>query len=279
MAANPNPARITAAMWWFGEQLLALEPGTLLAGIYANKPGYHNTRAANATTDYSVRDTVDQRGPSDKAAAIDWTFPEAQRGDYRRMAVYGWRLRAAYDARDPRLAGWREALGQVDVDATPEGLDFRYWRTRTPDDTHLWHWHFSECREVVTYYSNKGALLSVLRGQTYEQWRAGETDMLTPEQAAQLLELHTLATSGNRLGPAQTSGGGIPVAWWPRQYFELRAEFTLLRTALEGMAAGSPDAAAILAGVDERLATLRAEIRDAVADLGEGGAAAVRADA
>ena len=51
----------------------------------------------------------------------------------------------------------------------------------------------------------------------------------------------------------------------------------MLRTALEGMTAGSPDAAAILAGVDERLVSLRAEIRDAVADLGEGGAAAVRA--
>lgn len=42
---------------------------------------------------------------------------------------------------------------------------------------------------------------------------------------------------------------------------------------------GSADTAAILAGVDERLAKLAAEQRDAVADLGEGGAAQVRADA
>lgn len=42
---------------------------------------------------------------------------------------------------------------------------------------------------------------------------------------------------------------------------------------------GNVDTAAILAGVDERLAVLAAETRDAVADLGEGGAAQVRADA
>ncbi len=46
---------------------------------------------------------------------------------------------------------------------------------------------------------------------------------------------------------------------------------------------GSVDTAAILAGVDERLAALAAaqtvEVRDAVADLGEGGAAQVRLDA
>lgn len=54
--------------------------------------------------------------------------------------------------------------------------------------------------------------------------------------------------------------------------------FTTLATAITD-AGGSVDTAAILAGVDERLAVLAAEQRDAVADLGEGGAAQVRADA
>ncbi len=87
MASNPNPARITDAMWWLWEQLHALEPRDgALGGIYANKPGYHNTRNANKATNYSVRDAVDKRGPGDKAAAIDWTFRSAQRGDYRTFA-------------------------------------------------------------------------------------------------------------------------------------------------------------------------------------------------
>lgn len=59
----------------------------------------------------------------------------------------------------------------------------------------------------------------------------------------------------------------------------MRAELIALRTVIEHMGRGSVDTAEILAGVDERLAPLKAEIRDAIADLGEGGAAQVRADA
>ena len=62
-AANPNPARITDAQWWFVLQLVAREPGTLIGGIYANKQGYHNTRSANEASwpgDYSIRDVQDR---------------------------------------------------------------------------------------------------------------------------------------------------------------------------------------------------------------------------
>jgi len=62
-----------------------------------------------------------------------------------------------------------------------------------------------------------------------------------------------------------------------------RAEAAAVRAALEGMAGGDPDVAAILAGMDQRLATLRAgvedDVRDAVADQAEGGAQRVREDA
>jgi hypothetical protein len=74
-------------------------------------------------------------------------------------------------------------------------------------------------------------------------------------------------------------------AYFARQFAKRAAtESAALRTVIEGLAAvieragGSADTAAILAGVDERLARLAAEQRDAVADLGEGGAAQVRAD-
>jgi hypothetical protein len=69
----------------------------------------------------------------------------------------------------------------------------------------------------------------------------------------------------------------------------LESAVAALQTVVEQLAAalaaggGSVDTAAVLAGVDERLTALReqfeAETRDAVADLGEGGAAQVRADA
>lgn len=45
-----------------------------------------------------------------------------------------------------------------------------------------------------------------------------------------------------------------------------------------GGGGGNPDSAAIIAAMRGEAAMTRSEIRDAVADLGEGGAAAVRAD-
>lgn len=177
MALAVAGPRITPASAWFMNQLTAMERGTENSGIYANKPGYHGTRAENDARsgvgkDYSTRATLDRQGPADKAAAYDWTFTAAQGGDYRRMSWYGDSLEIAYAARDPRLYGWREALGQTDLDKAPEGLDFQGWYTRVPDSTHSWHWHFSEVRAFVESMDNKHAMLSVLRRETLAAYRA-----------------------------------------------------------------------------------------------------------
>jgi len=169
MAANPNPARITGASWWLMEQLLALQPGTKDGGIYANKPGYHNTRTGNASSDYSVRDAEDRGGPADKAAAYDWTFPDAQNGNFATIAKYSARLlTSGRDPNDNRLDGWREFFGQTDNDNEVEGWDFRRGRAASSDRSHLWHIHLSEDRDKVESMDNKRALLSVLRGETNE---------------------------------------------------------------------------------------------------------------
>lgn len=188
MVANPNPARITNAMWWLWEQLQALEPvDGALGGIYANKSGYHNTRAANDANwpgNYSVVDAVDRRGPSDKAAALDWTFRSAQRGDYSNISKYCKRLMASsLDMDDERLNGWREWYGQTDFDGEVEGWDSRYLRRVTSDSSHLWHIHFSESREHAESYDNKKALLSVLKAEPVAQWRQSKTAVPTIQEA------------------------------------------------------------------------------------------------
>jgi hypothetical protein len=170
-------SRVTAESARFMNALVALEPETEDSGIYGDKPGYHGTRAENIERDgengdYSVRAPLDKQGPADKGAAYDWTHHKAQRGDYSSMAKYGRRLRAAFDAKDPRLFGWREALGQTDLDAAPEGLDFQGWYTRVPDGTHSWHWHLSELRAFVASWDNKACMLSVLSGETLAAYLA-----------------------------------------------------------------------------------------------------------
>lgn len=178
MAPNPNPARIAAAGWWFMGELLAMERGTANGGVYANKSGYHNTRTNNNRQwpgNYSVVDDVDKRGPADKAAAYDWTFRNAQSGNYSTIMKYTKRLLAsAKDMDDPRLNGWREFYGQADSDRAVEGWDTRYGRAATSDSSHLWHIHFSETRGLVENYDNKRALLSVLRGETTAEWKEGD---------------------------------------------------------------------------------------------------------
>ncbi len=174
-AGNPDPARITDQMWWLWQQLQALEPSSKLGGIYANKPGYHNARGNLPYYDYSVcDDPPDQGGPGDKAAAIDWTFPDAQGGNYATISKYTKRLiNSGKDQNDPRLDGWRECYGNADSDTYVEGYDFRYQCDVTSDSSHLWHIHLSENRDQTKSQKNKEALLSVLKGETVAQWLGG----------------------------------------------------------------------------------------------------------
>ncbi|GIJ46529.1 hypothetical protein Val02_34150 [Virgisporangium aliadipatigenens] len=179
MASNPDPSRITAALWYFVESCLAMHPGTQYGGTFADKPGYHNTRNnlynQGRTNDYSVRLAADKAGPGDKCAAFDWTFPDAQSGRYGTIIQYGERVRSAYWARDPRLRGWREVLIQADWDESAEGYDFTSWSERTPDSSHLWHAHFSCLRQYLNDITVMNGMLSILWGESLETWNNGQS--------------------------------------------------------------------------------------------------------
>lgn len=167
-----KPSHTTDEMWWLWQQLQALEPDSALGGTYADKPGYHNQRNALPSYDYSVCDRPpDDGGPGDVCAAIDWTFYDAQRGDYSTISKYTKRLLAsAKDLDDPRLNGWREFYGNADDDSYVEGWDCRYYCAATSDSSHLWHIHISENRDQTRSMDNKVALLSVLKGESVADW-------------------------------------------------------------------------------------------------------------
>lgn len=190
-------AYVTNAYSYLKEALLSLEPGTQWGGDFANKPGYHNMRQNLPSSDYSVCDRPpDGGGPSDVAAAIDWTFPDAQRGDYSTIAKYTKRLfTSARDPNDPRLNGYREFYGQADDDSYVEGYDIRYQVDATSDSSHLWHIHISENRDQTTSYDNKDKLLSVLRGESLEDW-----DMPTADEVAKAVWNYNIASTGSYSG-------------------------------------------------------------------------------
>lgn len=193
---NPAPAVISAEMWRFRTYCLWLEPGSqdVDSGIYANKGGYHNKRNALPPSDYSVKLPADKEGPNDKASAFDWTFKTAQSGNYGRILLYMDRIEAAFNRRDPRLYGFREVLGQADPDSNAEGFDFVGWFRRTPDDSHLWHIHFSKLRKYINDRRSYDAMLSILSGQSLADWE--DEDMPTAEEIATAVWNTRIASPG-----------------------------------------------------------------------------------
>ncbi len=121
----------------------------------------------------------------------------------------------------------------------------------------------------------------------FGQWphdATGGDDDMTPEQAQQLAMVATyqppLAWRVDALAAGSDTVRGGPYKGEPMWVVQaLKA----IDRKLSAIGTGDPDTAAILAGIDAEMAELQAaleaEVRDAVADLGEGGAAQVRTDA
>lgn len=168
---NPDPSRITAAIWRLWTEFDAQFPKTQLGGIYADKPGYHSSRNENSPDDYSREFAADRKGPGDKAAALDLTFPSAQRGDFGEIIKFCKFLDAAAKARDPRLhvngtPVLREFIGTLDGERT-YAYDLQTRRSdHNRDDSHMWHIHLSVTRQFVTEWDILAGVLSVLIGDS-----------------------------------------------------------------------------------------------------------------
>lgn len=150
--------------------LHALEPHTQLGGILARKPGYHNSRDHLPNTDYSVREFLEDRyGPVNLGSAIDWTFPDAQAGNYATINKYSNRLMNAGKLFDPRTAVMREFFGNTDTDHTVEGWDFSKRVPTSSDSSHLWHIHISIHRKYINDGAAMKAILDILAGTVYRR--------------------------------------------------------------------------------------------------------------
>lgn len=184
MATNPNPTRISAEMWRFWEEFKKIEPTVKLGGVYANKYGYHNYRSALSSKDYSVQLPADKLGPSDKAAAIDLTFPDAQAGNFKTINKYSLRLlKSGYDMKDDRGNYLREFYGNTDTDRQVEGWDFQRLQEATSDDSHLWHIHLSFLRKYLNDRRAFDAVLSILKGESFATYKARLAAPVVPKPA------------------------------------------------------------------------------------------------
>lgn len=152
--------------------LRALEPKeSELGGILADKRGYHNTRdrllREGHTSDYSIQTDKDKKGPGSEGSAIDWTFRNAQAGNFSTINKYSKRLYAAGVNDDPRAKTYlREFFGNTDIDRTVEGWSYFHDAPATSaDNTHLWHIHLSIYRQYINDTAAMQAIIDICAGK------------------------------------------------------------------------------------------------------------------
>lgn len=209
---------------WLG--MKALVPTSQLGGILADKPGYHNMRRRLPSTDYSVTLPIDKLGPDNEGSAIDWTFPNAQAGNYSTIALYSKRLYDAGVTDDPRAYPMREFFGNIDLDSTVEGWSYYRNAAASSDTSHLWHIHISIHRKYINDTAAMNSILDILGGD----------DMAFTE--AQM-----------RGFPWQYVGGGIPAGYSALKVFyetwynarEAIAKLDLMAKAVNGLVAQDLD--------------------------------------
>ena len=210
-------------------------------------------------------------------AAFDVTLPREHMLTISRNAD-----RATRAGQLEELVEW---FGNVDGDERVDGWNNIENRVATSDSSHLWHFHGrirrSRLRDMATMRRVFAALTGGDDMQLKDPTGWDRQFMPNPEGVKEGPWLG--GTLGNQLQYIReaTAFSLILDQLTSVRVVALTTVIERLAGALAG-AGGSIDTAAILAGVDERLAELAeklaAEQRDAVADLGEGGAAQVRAD-
>lgn len=153
-------------------------PSATISGIvpdqaHLDSGGYHVSiedllRYGNGD-DYSYRDSRDRNASDRRASAgIDISMNEAD----QKKNWYRWEKVFNDRAWDTRAKYFREYIGW-NGKGSAERLDFGKGTRSTASADHKWHSHRSTWRIYVNDWMMAKAMASIDRGETHEQWNAG----------------------------------------------------------------------------------------------------------
>lgn len=220
--------------------------------------GRHRSRNWDLNSKYCTNRAYATTDSRDKAGDGDWLRATDVGITGPILIAAASRLDAAVRAgRLPIIAEWFGTVDGVNVVGWFEG------HSSTSDSSHLYHLHVGYWTVSCDDAAQFELLGNIITGE--EDPFMALTDK---DQQALIWRVHAI------IGNLATVAGGPTKG----EANELHNELARIR-ALAEAGTGSADTAAILAGVEEQLAALQIEMRDAIADLGEGGASQVREDA
>lgn len=137
------------------------------AFIAAAKNGYHDSRAGNPSSDYSVQAPADRRGDRHAASAVDISLSPAG------MRLVTTRLVNACKEKDPRVECVREVIGSYDGNAV---VTYNRYATGSgtrsrvglfygiSDNSHRWHVHISFFRDYANDEAAMQGVADVITG-------------------------------------------------------------------------------------------------------------------
>lgn len=181
MATNAPAELVYLSNEWeklYGSAVLS---GIIGDAAHAARGGYHISIKDQPATNYSVIRPDDKAPPGtwprDMASAVDMTLNLAD------MKVCHGRLREVWKnrANDPRIK-YINAWNGWDGNGSPGRYDVVTGSVSTASDDHKWHVHLEIRRRYVNDRAAMNAILSILKGETLEQF-LGE-DMPTAQEVA-----------------------------------------------------------------------------------------------
>lgn len=172
---------------WLADEWEKVIPSAECSGIVNDsgdrgKTSKHWSRQDNPSGSWAVTHSKDKKGPSNMSAALDMTMQNQSD-----MFTVHKRFKALFNARDtdPRAA-YVDCFNGWDGNGSPGRYDLPAGTVSTTDDSHKWHEH------VETFYQYTGtdkeswkaarAILSVVKGETVEQWLDSEEGDVTKSE-------------------------------------------------------------------------------------------------